>query len=154
MTPPWWWLRGQKFLILITLDCWKRHFQEKNYIENYFYLLKSTKITKTASQKCWRNIIWVDFFGHLCHINGIKTRLGLLVIDGVELVEEDCLLLLGSFFHIDKIDLCFFFGSSAIFLSVENIRLWRISHRIVIWLHDFSRGEKQVKEAKLINLLF
>ena len=31
---------------------WNRHFQEQNYIENYFYLLKSTKSTKTAYQKC------------------------------------------------------------------------------------------------------
>ena len=29
-----------------TLDRWKRHFREKSYIENYFYLLKSTKSTK------------------------------------------------------------------------------------------------------------
>ena len=35
--PLWWGLRGRKFLILIILDHWKRHFQEKNYIENYFY---------------------------------------------------------------------------------------------------------------------
>ena len=45
-------LRGQKFLILITLDRQKRHFWEKNYIKNYFYLLKSTKSIKTTSQKC------------------------------------------------------------------------------------------------------
>ena len=38
-------------------------FREKNYIENYFYLLKSTKSTKTTFQKYWRNIIWADFFG-------------------------------------------------------------------------------------------
>ena len=61
------------FLILITLDRWKRHFRVKNYIENYFYLLKSTKIT---SQKCWRNIIWADFFGRPYCTNGIKTRQG------------------------------------------------------------------------------
>ena len=61
--PPWWGLRGWKFLILITLDRCERHFQEKNYIENYFYVLKSTKSSKTTSQKCWRGIIWVDFFG-------------------------------------------------------------------------------------------
>ena len=42
---------GIKILILTTLDCWKRHFREQNYIENYFYLLKSTKTTKTTSQK-------------------------------------------------------------------------------------------------------
>ena len=30
----------------MTLDCWKRHFPEKNYIENYFYSLKTTKIFK------------------------------------------------------------------------------------------------------------
>ena len=30
----------------------KKHFWGKNYIENYFYLLNSTKSTKTASQKC------------------------------------------------------------------------------------------------------
>ena len=63
MTAPWWGLRGQKFLILTTLDCWKRHFQKKNYVENYFHLLKSTNSTKNASQKCWRNIIWAEFFG-------------------------------------------------------------------------------------------
>ena len=40
MTRPWWGLRGWKFFILITLDCWKRHFREKNYMKNYFYLLK------------------------------------------------------------------------------------------------------------------
>ena len=44
-SPPssWWELRGWKCLILITLDCWKRHFQEKNYIKWQFtsiYLLK------------------------------------------------------------------------------------------------------------------
>ena len=66
----------EKFLILITLDCWKRHFQEQNYIENYFYLLKSTKSTKTTSQKCWRNIIWADFFGCPYWSNDIKTHLG------------------------------------------------------------------------------
>ena len=43
---------GWTFLILITLDHWKKHFREKNYIENYFCLLKSTKTTKTTSQKC------------------------------------------------------------------------------------------------------
>ena len=77
MTPPWWGLREQKFLILTTLDCWKRHFREQNYIENYFYLLKSTKSTKTTSQKCWRNIFWVDFFGCPYWSNDIKTGLGL-----------------------------------------------------------------------------
>ena len=69
-------LRGRKFLIWITLDRWKRHFREKNYIENYFYLLKSSKSTKTTSQKCWRNIIWADFFGRPYRTNAIKTRLG------------------------------------------------------------------------------
>ena len=54
---------------------WKRHFRGKNYIENYFYLLKSTKRTKTTSQKCWRSI-WEDFFGRPYRTNGIKTRLG------------------------------------------------------------------------------
>ena len=63
--------------ILIILDRWKRHFREKNYIENYFYLLKSTK---TTSQKCWRNIIWADFFWRPYRANGIKTRLGSPVI--------------------------------------------------------------------------
>ena len=48
--PPWWGLRGRKFLILTTLDRWKRHFREQNYIENCFYLLKSTKHTKTTSK--------------------------------------------------------------------------------------------------------
>ena len=48
--PPWLGLRGQKILILITLDRWKRHFREKNYIENYFSLLESTKSSKTTSQ--------------------------------------------------------------------------------------------------------
>ena len=52
---------------------------EKNYIENYFYLLNSTKSTKTTTQKCRRNIIWVDFFGCPYCTNGIKTRLGLLL---------------------------------------------------------------------------
>ena len=47
VTPtPWLGLRGQKLLILITLDCWKRHFLEKNYIENSFYLLKVLKVLK------------------------------------------------------------------------------------------------------------
>ena len=69
-------LRGRKFLILITLDRWKKHFREKNYIENYFYVLKSTKSTKTTSQKCWRNIIWADFLVRPYRTNGIKTRLG------------------------------------------------------------------------------
>ena len=54
----------------------ERLFREKNYIESYFYLLKSTKSTKTASQKYWRNIVWVDFFWRPYHANGIKTRLG------------------------------------------------------------------------------
>ena len=76
VTPAWWGLRGRKFLILATLDRWKRHFREQNYIENYFYLLKSTKSTKTTSQKCWRNIIWAGFFGRQQRSNGIKTRLG------------------------------------------------------------------------------
>ena len=62
LNPPWWGLRGRKLLILITLDHWKRHFRENNYIEIYFYLLKSTKSTKATSQRCWRNVIWADFF--------------------------------------------------------------------------------------------
>ena len=66
-------------LILITLDCWKRHFREKNYIEKYFYLLKRSKSTKTTSQQYWRNIIWADFLGLPYHANGIKTHLGLLL---------------------------------------------------------------------------
>ena len=74
--PPWWEQMKWKFLILITLDCWKRHFWEKNYIGNYFHLLKSTK---TTSQKCWKNIIWVDCFGWWYCTNGIKTCLCLLV---------------------------------------------------------------------------
>ena len=52
----------------------ERLFREKNYIESYFYLLKSTKSTKTASQKYWRNIVWVDFFGRPYHANGIKKH--------------------------------------------------------------------------------
>ena len=76
VTSPWLGLRVRKFLILTTLDRWKRHFREQNYIENYFYLLKSTKSTKTTSQKSWRNIIWVDFFGRAYRSNGIKTLLG------------------------------------------------------------------------------
>ena len=75
--PPWWGLRVQKVLIMTTLDHWKRHFQEQNYIENYFYSLKSTKSTKTTSQNCWRNIIWVDFFWHPYWSNSIKTCQGL-----------------------------------------------------------------------------
>ena len=71
----------EKLLILITLDCWKRHFWEKNYIESYFYLLKSTKSTKTTSQKCWINTIWADFFGCPYHRNSIKTCLGLPLWD-------------------------------------------------------------------------
>ena len=74
--PPWWGLRGRKILILTNLDRWKRHFREQNYIENYFYLLKSTKSTKTNFQKYWRNIIWADCFGRPYRSNGIKTRLG------------------------------------------------------------------------------
>ena len=41
--PPWWGLRGWNFLILITLDCLKRCFWEKNHIKlfiYYIYLLK------------------------------------------------------------------------------------------------------------------
>ena len=33
---PWWGLTGQKILILLTRDRWKKHFKGKNYIENYF----------------------------------------------------------------------------------------------------------------------
>ena len=73
---PWWGLRGRKFLILTILDCWKRHFREQNYIENYFYLLKRTTSTETTSQKYWRNIIWADFFGCPYRSNSIKTGLG------------------------------------------------------------------------------
>ena len=69
---------GTKILILTTLDYWKRHFREKNYIENYFHLLKSTKSTKTTSQNSWRNI-WADFFGCPHCTNGIKTCLGSLL---------------------------------------------------------------------------
>ena len=68
---------GITFFDLTTLDCYKRHFREQYYIENYFFLLKSTKITKTTSQKYRRNIIWADFFWHPYRSNGIKTRLGL-----------------------------------------------------------------------------
>ena len=57
VNPPWWGLRGR----------------------NYFYLLKSTKSTKTTSQKCWRNIIRVDFFGRPYHTNGIKDTIPLTV---------------------------------------------------------------------------
>ena len=91
-------LRGRKLLILITLHRWKRHFREKNYIENYFYLLKSTKSTKITSQKCWRNIIWVDFVGRPYRTNGINTRLGLPVFsDGVlQLIIE------GIFNYVDQ----------------------------------------------------
>ena len=80
MTSPWWGLRGQSSLTLTTLDRWKRHFREQSYIENYSYLLKSTKSTKIFSQKCWRNIIWADFFECPYRPNGIKTRLGSPVI--------------------------------------------------------------------------
>ena len=70
---------GTKVLILMTLSRWKRHFGKKNYIENYFYLLERTKSTKT--QKCWRNIIWADFFGRPYCTSGIKTRLGSAVAE-------------------------------------------------------------------------
>ena len=87
--PTWWGLRGWKFLILITLDCWKRYFQERNYIENYFYLLKSTK---TTSQIFWRNIIWADFFGYPFCTNGIKASLGLpLTMNILLLISESYL---------------------------------------------------------------
>ena len=68
--------KNRNFLIVTTLDFWKRYFRDHNCIGNYFYLLKSTKSTKTTSQKCWRNIIWADFFGHPYWSNGIKTCLG------------------------------------------------------------------------------
>ena len=42
--PPMVGARGQKNLILTTLNCWKRPFWEQNYIENYFYLLKLLKL--------------------------------------------------------------------------------------------------------------
>ena len=71
---------GTKIFNLITLDRWKRHFREKNYIENYFYFLKNTKSTKTTSQKCWVNIIWADFFGRSYRTNCTQTRLGSPVI--------------------------------------------------------------------------
>ena len=47
----------ENFFILTTLDRWKRHFREQNYIENYFYLLKVLKVLKLVSKS-------------------IKTRLG------------------------------------------------------------------------------
>ena len=37
---------------------------------------------KTTSQKCWRNIIWVDFFGCRYRANGIKRHLGSPLIGG------------------------------------------------------------------------
>ena len=77
--PPGWGLRRWNFLILTTPDSWKRHFWEQNYIENCFYVLRSTKSTKTTFQKCWRNIIWADFFGCPYHSIGIKLCLGLPV---------------------------------------------------------------------------
>ena len=51
------------------------------YIWGYRLLLKNYyfSTTKTTSQKCWRNIIWTDFFWRPYHTNGIKTCLGLLV---------------------------------------------------------------------------
>ena len=49
---------------------------EKELHQKLLVLLKHPKSTKTSSQKCWRNIIWVDFFGSPCHPNGIKTCLG------------------------------------------------------------------------------
>ena len=54
---------GRKIFDFDNLDHWKRHFQEKNYIENYFYLVKSTKSTKITSQKFWRNIFGQIFWG-------------------------------------------------------------------------------------------
>ena len=65
---------------MVTLDRWKRHFQEKSYIENYFYLLKSTKSAKATSQKFCRNIVWANFFGCPYHTNSIKTCLGLPLV--------------------------------------------------------------------------
>ena len=70
---------GGKKILTLNLDRWKKYFREKNYIENYFYLLKSTKSTKTTSEKCWRNIIWANFLGCPYPTNSIKTCLGLLV---------------------------------------------------------------------------
>ena len=63
-------------------DCWKRHFLEKNYIKNYFYIPKITKSTKTTCQKCGRNI-WADFFGHPYCTNSITTHLGSPVVGQV-----------------------------------------------------------------------
>ena len=51
MTPPWWGLTGQRFLILTTLDRWKRHFREQNYIEN-ISLLKRRKIFVILNKVC------------------------------------------------------------------------------------------------------
>ena len=65
----------------LRFDVWDPRLLEKilsgKDIENYFFLLKSTKSTKTTCQKCRRNIIWADFVGHPYRTNGIKTHLGL-----------------------------------------------------------------------------
>ena len=50
---PWWGLRGGKFLILITLDRWKRHFREKNYIE---------KVLKLLLKNVEERLFWRIFF--------------------------------------------------------------------------------------------
>ena len=50
---------GMKILILTTLGCWKRHFQEQNYIENYFYLLKVLKLLlKNVEEILFGQIFW------------------------------------------------------------------------------------------------
>ena len=117
--PPWWGLRGQKILILTTLDCWKRHFQKQNYIENYFYLLKSTKSTKTTSQKCWRNIIiWGDLFGCPYQPNSIKTCLGLLLRFNIVISFQNFGEKSDNFIHIFKLDFIIF---QEIFFSVSKI---------------------------------
>ena len=79
---------GTKKFYFDTLDCWKRHFREKNYTENYSYLLKSTKSAKTTSPKFRRNIIWADFLGaHTAQT--ISKRLGLPVL-GRKMCKCEC----------------------------------------------------------------
>ena len=51
----------------------------KELHQKLFYLLKSTKSTRTTFQKCGTIIIWADFYGCPYCTNGIKTRLGLPV---------------------------------------------------------------------------
>ena len=96
LSPQWWGLRGWKFLILTTLDCWKKHFGEKNYIELQFTSIYLLKLYLKNVEKILFG--WI-FLWHPYRTNSIKNMSGFITANVIAAVGTKLNLLGMIFLH-------------------------------------------------------